>query len=263
MKYSNDIPFVTLTDEEKNLPEAKYYTTNMGPIPHSVMAAYNSGPPDPMQSLKFEDVNEMLKPGYLAVEDGYCITDDHIGFVACMTEFPNAKPEMFDWWFWWHQVKDIRYKIWDPKDHGGVSSQFSDKLMDDALTAQEKYINNISYACERVHDEFMTIEIEFVEPEKFGFEISKFKEADVGPVVCAKAGISGMPIKPVAMVHLIRKTGSGCEMRSRFWLGQFVDKELRKAFIELETAAGTMLHCAEEYNHLASFLPEIYKEFNF
>ena len=51
-------------------------------------------------------------------------------------------------------------------------------------------------------------------------------------------------------------------MRSRFWLGQFVDKNIREKFLGLEIAKGTMLHCAEEDNHLASFLPQIYKEWN-
>ena len=262
MKYANDIPFVTLTDEEKKLPEAKYYTTNMAPIPYKVMESYNSGPVDPIHSLAYENINKMLKPGYLAVENGYCITDDYIGFVACLTDFPDTKPEMFDWWFWWHQVRDIRYKIWDPKDHGGVSIKFPEKLIDKTLTAQQKYLNNISYAYERLHGEFITVEIDFVEPEKFGFDNSKLKKADVGPVICAKVGISGMPIKPVAMLHFIRKTSCGCEMRSRFWLGQFVEKNIRKEFFGLETAKGTMLHCAEEYNHLASFLPQIYNEWN-
>lgn len=38
--------------------------------------------------------------------------------MANRTYMPGVTVDMMDWWFPWHSVgSDLRYKIWDPKDH--------------------------------------------------------------------------------------------------------------------------------------------------
>jgi len=61
--------------------------------------------------LKFADIKDLLKPGYLEIENGYCPNPDGTGFVAVKTDLPSATADMIQWWFWWHTIKDIRYKI--------------------------------------------------------------------------------------------------------------------------------------------------------
>ena len=37
------------------------------------------------------------------------------GYLANKTEMPGVTPEMFEWWFAWHSLEDLRYRIWDPR----------------------------------------------------------------------------------------------------------------------------------------------------
>jgi hypothetical protein len=73
----------------------------------------------------------------------------------------------------------------------------------------------------------------------------------------------------------MRETSDGCEMRSRFWLGEphlrflpeghFLDSliqrpALRRALMPPNLGRDLLVHCAEEMNHLASFLPALYAQ---
>ena len=71
------------------------------------------------------------------------------------------------------------------------------------------------------------------------------------------------------LVHHIRPTERGCEMRSRFWIGgEHVDSSIARlvakfvvAFKEGD-ARDLLAHCADEMNHLAGFLGELRNEFD-
>ena len=80
------------------------------------------------------------------------------------------------------------------------------------------------------------------------------------------------------MCHFVRKTESGVEMRSRFWLGQRIilragtteksflnrllnRKAVRQLAIPRETGYEMAMHCAQEYNNLAAILPELFDEY--
>ena len=54
------------------------------------------------------------------------------------------------------------------------------------------------------------------------------------------------------MIHLVRDTDFGCEMRSRFWLFQASEME----------AMGLMQHFISETGLLADFLPGLYEKEN-
>ena len=79
------------------------------------------------------------------------------------------------------------------------------------------------------------------------------------------------------LIHLIRETDEGCEMRSRFWLGDIEvtwfrkeglvnrmarSKSIAKRVVPLELGRDMLVHCASEMNHLASFLPELYSDYH-
>ena len=66
--------------------------------------------------MRFEDANEMLKPGYLPFESGYQELDDGKWVVAALTRMPGCRAKMIDWWFSW--LGDIEwYRLWHPRDH--------------------------------------------------------------------------------------------------------------------------------------------------
>ncbi len=52
--------------------------------------------------------------------DGWTKQADGTVLVQCTTNFPGATPEMFDWWFWWHQADSDRYRMWYPGAHISV-----------------------------------------------------------------------------------------------------------------------------------------------
>jgi hypothetical protein len=77
------------------------------------------------------------------------------------------------------------------------------------------------------------------------------------------------------LIHLIRETPDGCEMRSRFWLGKvriqgvpaarLLSKATGSRFVAKRAVPITqgrdmVVHCAAEMNHLASFLPALHAD---
>jgi hypothetical protein len=73
------------------------------------------------------------------------------------------------------------------------------------------------------------------------------------------------------MTHFVRDTDYGCEMRSRFWLGEIKSRdpdvviteerarELRQANVNDELARRLHQHASEEMGYLAEILPTLYK----
>lgn len=261
--FSSD-PTSSLTNDEKNMPEAMYYNTEFTPLKTEVQMAFSGGPIDCSKSLQYEDLNYLLEPGYLEVENGYCLNDDGTGFVAVRNVFPGATAEMVQWWFWWHANKNIRYKIWCPGAHYEISVKDSDQANNMALSYEERRVGNIHYPLEDVGSGIDHLSIRFVSPEDFGFDISKFGENGIEAVICGVVGyiIAGVTVEHTYMSHVFRKNGDGLELRSRFWLGKAINSEgLRNLALKEDTAKNLGTHCAREFSHLSEFLPEIYEEF--
>jgi len=253
-----------LTNAELTMPEAKYYNPVFSPLPEEVEAAFSGGPIDSEDALKFEDLNDLLDPDSLAVENGYCLNEDGTGFVAAKIYFPEATGDMIQWWFWWHANKNIRYKIWCPGDHYAISVKDRDQASDLALTCEERRVNNVHYPWEDTGTGLMELSIRFISPEEFGYDTSRFAEEGIEAAICGVVGymIAGIPVEHTYMTHLFRRQGDGLVMRSRFWLGMAIPLEgLRELAITEYTARSLGYHCANEYTHLSEFLPEIYQEF--
>jgi hypothetical protein len=253
-----------LTYQEKLMPEAAYYSTVFAPMPDDVADAVANGPIAPADALLFEDIEKLSEPGYQKTENGYCILPDKTAYVAVKTDFPGTKKEMVTWWFWWHALKDIRYKIWCPGAHYAIGAKNTAQLVDPALSPEERFQNNPQYPIEDVGTGVMPLSIRFVPPEEFGFDTSKFKEQGVEAVICGVVGyrIFGMTIEHSYLCHMFRKKGDGLELRSRFFLGKKLCGPLvRQMVITEDTALDMMLHCSEEFTHLAGLLPSIYGRF--
>lgn len=74
------------------------------------------------------------------------------------------------------------------------------------------------------------------------------------------------------LVHEVRTTADGAQMRSRFWMGgrhlalragtartMLADMALRPiAARQLPDPGDLLVHCTQEMNHLTGFLPELY-----
>jgi hypothetical protein len=117
-----------------------------------------------------------------------------------------------------------------------------------------------------------------VPPEKFGFDVTKFNNADIATALCGNAGYSTINLQHTYMIHLVRKINGGVEFRSRFWLGydtkfnyfsakSFVNRVVNSKFVKSivmrENIAQSMAyHCAREYHNLAEILPDLYKQYS-
>ncbi len=253
-----------LTPEEQSMPEAKYYSTDFAPVPDEVMEGLAWGPIPENKAVPFEKINELLKPGYLEMENGYSILKDGSAYVAVRTDLPGVTYEMMRWWFWWHALKDIRYKIWCPGDHYAIDVADKQRLADESLSYDERFLKNPHYPVEDVGPGPTNLSIRFVSPETFGFNVSDFSKNGIEGVTCAVVGFRNgqSTLEHTYMCHIFRKKGDGLELRSRFWLGKKLNMpNIRKMISTEDTAMDMAMHCTREFNHLAGILPAVYDEF--
>lgn len=263
-----------LRTELRGKPYERFFRWELDPLPEHVERVLDQGESDPGDVLPRSDVNRLLEPGYLPLETGWASLPDGTAHVAVLTQFPGATGEMIDWWFGWHGIETERYKLWHPQAHLFTQLRY-ERADADGLTDRQRYIGNTSYVDEYVGPSIHRLAITFGEPRDFGFAEQSFKEAGVSTAVCARVGFSDRPVDTGYLIHLIRETTGGCEMRSRFWLGEAhlrnlregnpIDRMLGNRFVRgllLPRRLGRdlLIHCAEEMNHLAGFLPELFAQ---
>lgn len=261
---NNDSLNAELTLEEASMPEAKYYSTDFVPVPDEVMDGLALGSVPEDAALPFSEINRLSQPGYLELENGYSLLEDGTAYVAVRTDFPGASGEMIYWWFWWHAMKDIRYKIWCPGAHYAIGVEDMDQLTDERLSDNQRFLRNPQYPVEDIGPGPMSLSIRFVPPKTFGFKPATFRKNGVAAVICGVVGFKAgqITLEHTNMCHVFRKKGDGLELRSRFWLGKRLNTpNLKKLIITEDLAMDMLLHCSQEFNHLAEFLPDIYNEF--
>ena len=265
-----------LTPEEKAKPYSKYfYRKIVTPVPERLAAM--DKPMDPSKALPIERINDLLDPGYHDVEIGWCILPNGGGYVANRNVMPGVTVDMVDWWMAWHCHEPLRYKIWYPPCHFGVSLSDKDraKVLDPKRSNAQKIWGVTHFVVEDTGGGGAEkIAISFMSPGDCGFDMSRFKSPNVG-TISAGNGVSqlinpppGVPNfkSPAVMVHFIREIPGGIEYRTRFWLGyHIVDKKPyfllpKGARIPEFVPAGLARHNVHEFTNLASFLPEIYRE---
>lgn len=219
-------------------------------------------PVDPATMLMCPDMNKLFDPGYLPCECGYCRTPDGCNALANLTPMPGVEPIMFDWWFAWHGIEPMRYKIWDHDDHYSAVTRNMEQALDPTLSFKEKYWNTTHDVVEDCGMGIQKIQINFRNPADIGFDKEKLASFD-GTIVCA-----GNETSPVIMVHFLRKTPNGSELRTRFWMGYCVrDGKPVKMLpdgveIPLDATKALLMHNIKEFTNLAAILPEVYAEFH-
>lgn len=237
-----------LTVEESKKSYAKYFLLPMTEPNENLVKQIQAGPLNPDLALPAIQINDLLKPGYLPSEIGYTKLADGTGYVSSIINMPNVTPEMLDWWFAWHPLESLRYKIWNKNVHYGISISDDDreKLTSSVIPWKEKNWNVTHHVIEDIGLGKNEIKIHFVSPAEFGFDMTNFREPLVSTAICSQGGGS-------RMVHCARKAYAGIELRTRFWFAPEMN-------VPVEMLKGLNLHAVEEYSHLAQILPMIYKE---
>lgn len=274
-----------LTQEERKKSYASVFYKPLADIPKEDLDLLNAGPCDPDQVLKIEDRNDLLNPGYLPVETGWCKLPDGSAFAATKVFFPDAVPEMFDWWFNWHPLESLRYALWSPNAHMSISVDDPEVHKDSSgVPLKHRNEGKIHYPVEGFrYDIAKPAVIEFLSPADFGLDEERVKESPVESMFLANLYIKGgsasftddredkvedenMKIPFNVFFHSVRPVEGGCELRSRYWIGKNIqNKEAVHVDFppELNTeqfAWENCRHSLTEYNNLASFLPKLYKE---
>lgn len=207
--------------------------------------------------MRLDEADQLLEPGYLPFEAGFRRLDDGQLHVAARTSMPACKGSMIDWWFGFVRIPE-QYKWWHPRDH---------VWCDWTGCGPGEYVGGTHLVHEYIGGELAKLKIAFRESSEY-LDVSRFAETAVGTAVCARVGALDAPIWTGHMIHLVRDTDYGCEMRSRFWIGDFDPPEIastREERIERVPDAlgrGLLKHCHEEMSYLAGFLPELYAKQN-
>jgi hypothetical protein len=254
-------------------PYAKYWNPEMGPLQEQVQRALMHGIEASELGFPVTQADLLLEPGYLPLENGFTRLANGQVFVAVLTKMPRITSKMIDWWFGWHYMESQRYKLWHPRAH--VLNRAERMIGDDpGLSDREKYLHNPNYVTEYVGGDLLDISIAFSEASDF-LDVSRFEAAHVGTAICGVVSYQSSPLVFGLIIHLIRETEDGCEMRSRFWLGKIELKGVpaagllskitgsrfvAKRAVPNQLGRDMVVHCAAEMNHLASFLPDLFAD---
>ena len=265
-----------LSAAEKARKYAKYYYQESAPAAaeHATLLA-DLKPLDPIKADRIQDANNMLSPGYSEGENGYCVMPDGSGYVALLHKMPGVTAEMFNWWFAWHGLEDLRYKIWFPEYHISAHVDEGDraKILDPDRSLPLKFQGMTHHVVEDIGGGVPNaVDISFLTPEDFGFDMGRYHSPNAEALAAAnvRAKPQDAPVDdpglPLAFVHLVRNVPGGIEVRNRFWIGyQIVDKKpvlaLPEGFsIPEEACRGLFQHDVQEFANLAAILPTLYEE---
>lgn len=272
MKEKQLIP---MTQEEQKSPYAKYYKTQLAQPNMKQIEQLNKGPMNPCKALYPENIDELLKLGYMEVETGYCILENGAGYVATNNKFPGCKIEMIQWWYAWHTLEGLRYKIWNPFAHQtiAISDEHREKIKNPNIPLEEKSQGVIHFEVENIGAGHQDVVIHFLTNKELGItkRLDTYKTTIIGGFGLIENRESN-PEKhqgkmPVIMIHNFRETEYGVESRTRFWLGYRINKGIpmlvlpKDVVISIEVPMGLAFNNVQEFSHLSSFLPDIYKEF--
>ena len=221
-----------------------------------------------------EDLNKLLDPGNFETEIGWGMMDNGAGYIAMRHEMSGVTTEMIDWWFAWHPIEGLRYRIWYPPYHLGVhvDEWAQSRLLAPDVPVRDKCEKVIHHVTEDTGMGTEHIDIHFLTPEQMGFDMSRWQSPNVGTFVGGFGWSLNehqppeIPAAPAIMVHFIREIDGGVEWRTRFWMGYTMMNGrpvplLPPGVRVPELAVGLANHNIYEYARLKSLLPLVYAEF--
>ena len=243
------------------------YKLQLEPAPKRVMDAIRLG----VRYSAFPPATESARilAGTRPPEDGVFRDAEGRVLVTCVTDMPGLTPAMIDWWFGWHMLHSERYTLWHPLAHlRSSAAEDRSSLADD----RAKYVGNISYVDEYIGKSLKKLAIAFVSPSTFNLHEPDPLRATA---VCAFTSDRVLKSEGGCLIHYVVATSGGAQMRSGFWIGHirnhvpWIDNitrgllnspGMRRLLIKDKMALDLLRHCAEEMNHLAKFLPTLYRE---
>ena len=191
--------------------------------------------------MLFSEASQLIEPGYLPLETGYYRLSNGHMHVAILALMPGCKGKMIDWWFG-HLADTDTFRLWHPDSH--ISLEWEEQYR------PGQYIG----ASQIVEGEFgwlaTRLRIHYHDPSEF-LDASRFSTANISAAICANVyDLEKVPLG--RLIYLVRDTGSGCEMRSRFWLFRASEAD----------AIILIRHGLEEMQRLGAFLPDLFEREN-
>lgn len=261
---TNKTAYLGYRDEDRPTRYARFFDEAIAALPAHVLHELALLPRPAGMLPPLSEAKNLLRNGYADLETAYTLEPDGSGRVAVLTPMPGVTPAMWDWWFGWHGSHDNRYKLWHPKAHRSATWQDGDQT-------REAYIGRTSLIEEYIGPSLQKASIRFIDPAELGLVSSPDSV-----FICARAGLTEVPLDVGWLVHQVRRTEGGAEMRSRFWMGgehihlkmnglvsDFVSSLIQRyRRISVSEVKNLFVHCAEEMNHAATFLPQLYTEFH-
>jgi phloretin hydrolase len=224
------------------------------------LAAIERGPMDPAQALALRDVDRLLDPAPVAVENGWCVLPDGVGYIAVRTPMPDVTGAMVDWWFDWHAHDPDRYRIWHPLAH------FDNAHEPSPVPRAKAHWGAVHHPVEDLGTGTQYARIAFRSPSELGMSTDALDHPAVATIVCGEVGDDRLHFRHTIMFHVFLHEGDGVVLRSRFWLGAVVPRPLSLPFVRRRAIGPRVTralarHCTEEYTNLGSLLPELYDRF--
>jgi hypothetical protein len=247
---------------------ARFFKSDMAPLPAHVREAIAVGLQTVDLLPPIEGAPDLHAKGYWPVETGITISSDGAFRIFVLTQMPGVTPAMWDWWFAWHGSEAQRYKLWHPRAH--MHAAWADGR--DDLT---HYVGRTSHVVEYVGNQRLNLGIRFVTPTSLGLDEARLAR-DGEVAICARGSMAGTPMETGWLIHHVRPVLGGAEMRSRFWLagsnirprgmpgpvGSLIGQVAAKfAPLTVNMGMELLVHCAQEMNHLAGILPDLYAAF--
>jgi hypothetical protein len=252
-------------------PYAHFLNPEIAAVPEHIRLALHRGPVAEALLPPIAAAPENLFGAAPVLENGFALAADGAMHIAARTGLPAVTPAMIDWWFGWHSDSPERYKLWHPQAH-----VHADWLTPPApgLRGRARYVGHTSIVDEYIGSTLIRAAIRFVPPKTLGFTHPSLDDPEQATIVCARTGLGDLPIEVGYLAHYVRRTAAGSEMHSRFWIGGpyaagrsgLVGAVLARVapLVMRPTEADAralLVHCAEEMQHLATFLPELYAQF--
>jgi len=153
-----------------------------------------------------ENYNHLLEPGYLPIETGYHRLPNGQMYIATLTPMRDCRAEWINWWF----INHLKYynstrgepvapyvTIWDRNRQPG------------------RYMGTAQVGEIKLGPSLRKFKIKYENPANY-FDTSRFAEYKIKGVICGKLFFPDGSLEG-NIVHLIRDTSYGCEIRTRLW----------------------------------------------
>ena len=256
------------------MPLAKYFYKYPlhYPTPLEMQIIDTMNPIPVEDAIKPQDFMSLLRPyGYDKYELGYCMFPDGSGYVATYrVRPPHITAEMERWYRNWRNLKsksmvpghgNLRYKIWNYADHFDHYYVNWKNGSEGIHTTESLDLG----AGDRMYD---TIRHEF-QLADFGMTDAWMQELkDAGCQLTSHGSYETFdePGTHLCLSYSRPCPQGGIETRSREWIGwrpengKLVRDE--KTFCSEEYLRKVVIHTLVEWEHLYTFLPELYAEYH-